>query len=143
MRFQGAARPDRLRRARPARRHGLDRGRWEDPGPDQATPRKRMYRLTPAGETGTRELLRQRCPQALLPRDPAAKQAEAAKAEMHPWTAEPFAALLAWSAEHSPQPHPAWKVLAMTGCGVVSAWRSGGVMSTLTRPQSRCAAPPA
>ena len=31
--------------------------------------------------------------------------------------AEPFAAFLAWSAEHSPQLHPAWKVLAMTGCG--------------------------
>lgn len=34
---------------------------------------------------------------------------------MHPWTAEPLAAFLAWSAEHSSQLHPAWKVLAMTG----------------------------
>lgn len=40
-------------------------GTWEEPRHDQATPRKRMYRLTPAGETAARELLRERRPEAL------------------------------------------------------------------------------
>jgi PadR family transcriptional regulator, regulatory protein PadR len=42
-------------------------GNWQDPGPGQATPRKRMYRLTPAGEAGATELLRERRPEALSP----------------------------------------------------------------------------
>jgi PadR family transcriptional regulator, regulatory protein PadR len=47
---------------------GWIEGSWENPGPDQATPRKRMYRLTPTGEAGTRELLRERRPEVLSPK---------------------------------------------------------------------------
>ena len=43
-------------------------GRWEEPGPEQVTPRKRMYRLTPTGDLGARELLRERRPEALVPK---------------------------------------------------------------------------
>lgn len=115
MRLQGTERPDRLRRARPAQGHGLDRGPLggSRPGPGNPaqahvqahTGRRDRHPWSPAPAT----------PAGAAARDPAAKQAEAAKPEMHPWTAEPLAAFLAWSAQHSSQLHPAWKVLAMTG----------------------------
>lgn len=43
-------------------------GCWEDQGPDQTGPRKRLYTLTPKGEAGARDLLRERRPEALQPR---------------------------------------------------------------------------
>jgi DNA-binding PadR family transcriptional regulator len=47
---------------------GWIEGTWEQPSPDQATPRKRFYRLTGAGKSGTRAILRERRPEALSPR---------------------------------------------------------------------------
>ena len=44
---------------------GWIEGSWENPGPDQASPRKRLYRLTPTGEAGSRQILRERRPEAL------------------------------------------------------------------------------
>lgn len=38
--------------------------RWEDQQPDQNTPRRRYYRLTPLGATAARELLAERRPEA-------------------------------------------------------------------------------
>jgi PadR family transcriptional regulator PadR len=43
-------------------------GRWEEPGLDQGTPRKRLYTLTPTGTDGATTLLRERRPEALTPR---------------------------------------------------------------------------
>lgn len=64
---------------------------------------------------------------------------------MHPWNAAQLAAFLDWSAEHGPEMHAAWTVLAMTGmrrgeclalrwrdidldAGTVSVRRSAGVI---------------
>jgi PadR family transcriptional regulator, regulatory protein PadR len=44
---------------------GWIEGAWEVPYPDNGTPRKRFYRLTPTGEVGARDLLRERRPEAL------------------------------------------------------------------------------
>lgn len=41
-------------------------GRWEEHA-EPGKPRRRLYRLTPAGETGARELLAERRPEALKP----------------------------------------------------------------------------
>jgi integrase len=64
--------------------------------------------------------LRDAVESGLLPANPASRAhpptARQAKApEMHPWTAAQLAAFLGWSREHSDL-HPAWHVLAMTGC---------------------------
>ena len=40
-------------------------GRWEDQAPDANTPRRRLYRLTPTGTTGSEDLLAARRPAAL------------------------------------------------------------------------------
>jgi DNA-binding PadR family transcriptional regulator len=44
---------------------GWIEGAWEDPHPDKGIPRRRFYRLTPTGDAGARELLRERRPEAL------------------------------------------------------------------------------
>jgi PadR family transcriptional regulator, regulatory protein PadR len=46
---------------------GWIEGRWEDPYPDQVTPRKRFYRLTPTGEASAHDILHERRPEALQP----------------------------------------------------------------------------
>lgn len=40
-------------------------GTWEEQYPENGTPRKRFYRLTPTGEVGARDLLRERRPESL------------------------------------------------------------------------------
>jgi DNA-binding PadR family transcriptional regulator len=40
-------------------------GRWEQQHPEPGKPRRRLYSLTPQGETASRELLRDRRPDAL------------------------------------------------------------------------------
>ncbi len=40
-------------------------GRWEEENPEPGKPRRRLYRLTPTGVIGAREILRERRPQAL------------------------------------------------------------------------------
>lgn len=40
-------------------------GWWEDLGPEESRPRRRLYRLTPEGAAGIRALLEQRRPQVL------------------------------------------------------------------------------
>lgn len=41
-------------------------GRWEDQPPEANKPRRRLYRLTPTGTVGARDLLAERRPRALL-----------------------------------------------------------------------------
>ena len=42
-------------------------GEWETQNPDPSKPRRRFYRLTPTGQAGATELLRERRPQSLRP----------------------------------------------------------------------------
>jgi DNA-binding PadR family transcriptional regulator len=43
-------------------------GRWEDANPEPGKPRRRLYRITPTGVIGAREILRERRPRALRSR---------------------------------------------------------------------------
>jgi DNA-binding PadR family transcriptional regulator len=45
-------------------------GRWEEENPEPGKPRRRLYSITPTGLTGSREILRERRPQALCRRQP-------------------------------------------------------------------------
>ena len=46
-------------------------GRWEDANPEPGKPRRRLYRITPTGVVGARDMLRERRPQALRSRQQA------------------------------------------------------------------------
>src|SRR5690348_14932116 len=42
-------------------------GRWEDENPEPGKPRRRLYKITPTGVVGAREIIRERRTHALRP----------------------------------------------------------------------------